>query len=69
MRKVQVLVDDGNRVLGTFSAGAQDGEGAPAQVGFRAGPGQRVVEVELADSVLELDPDSLHQRIEADNLG
>jgi len=68
MPKVQVLVDDSNRVLGTFSPASVADDGGPAQAGFRAGPGQRVVEVELDESVLRLDPDSLHQKIEADHL-
>ena len=40
----------------------------PAQAGFQAGPGQRVVEVNLDDSVLQLPPDALHKKIEADHL-
>ncbi len=67
MPKVQVLVGDGNKVLGTFNPGP-GGDGVPAQAGFRAGPGQRVVEINLDDSVLQLNPDSLHQKIEAEHL-
>jgi len=66
--KVQVLVGDGNQVLGTFNPAGLSGNGVPAQAGFQAGPGQRVVEVNLDDSVLQLPPDALHKKIEADHL-
>jgi hypothetical protein len=68
MPNVQVLVGDGNKVLGTFQPDGLEGNGVPAQAGFRAGPGQRVVEVNLPDSALQLNPDALHKMIEAEHL-
>ena len=68
MPKVQVLVGEGNKVLGTFRPDGLEGDGVPAQAGFRAGPGQRVVEVSMDDSALQLSPDSLHKKIEAEHL-
>ena len=68
MPKVQVLVGDGNQVLGTFRPDGLEGDGVPAQAGFRAGPGQRVVEVNLDDFALQLSLDSLYKKIEVEHL-
>ena len=70
MAVLQVVVDEHNEVQGTLLVGAPaKGEGAPAQFGALARPGQRVLQVTVNDSLLELQPDALHAAIKADHLG
>lgn len=69
MAKLQIIVDDNNEVLGTLVVDAQaKGTGAPERFGAFAGPGQRLVEITVDDSMSELDPDALHAAIKADHL-
>ncbi len=68
MPTLSVLVGENNEILGTLRQGANGGEGAPAAIGFQAGPGQRVVEVNVDDEAARLDPEALHARIKADHI-
>jgi hypothetical protein len=68
MPTLSVLVSGNNDVLGTMRPGANGGRGAPATIGFQAGPGQRVVEVFVDDATAQLDPAALHAKIKADHI-
>jgi hypothetical protein len=70
MAVLQVVVNENNEVLGTLMVDVPaKGEGAPARFGALARPGQRVLQVTVDDSLLELQPDALHAAIKADHLG
>jgi hypothetical protein len=68
MPKLSVLVSAQNEILGTFQGDSSGGANAPAQMGFQAAPGQRVVEIEVDDATAHLDPEALHNKIKADHL-
>ena len=68
MPTLSVLVSENNDILGTLRQGANGGHGAPAAIGFQAGPGQRVVEVNVDDATAQLDPEALHAKIKADHM-
>lgn len=68
MPTLSVLVSGNNEILGTLRQGANGGHGAPATIGFQAGPGQRVVEVNVDDATAQLDPEALHAKIKADHI-
>jgi hypothetical protein len=68
MPKLHILVDEKGDVLGTLRAEeAGGGLGAPS-AGFRARPGQRLVEVHVDESVAGLEPAELHKRLKAQHL-
>ncbi|MFI2239946.1 hypothetical protein [Streptomyces chrestomyceticus] len=70
MATVQVLLDESGAILGTTQGpDSVSGESAPAQVSLVAGPGQQVVEVEVADAVLEGAPAELHTYLRTSLLG
>ncbi|MFD7665608.1 hypothetical protein [Streptomyces sp. NPDC059788] len=70
MATIQVLLDDSGAVLGTTQGpAAASGESAPEQVALVAGPGQQLVEVEVADELLEGPPAELHTHLKASLLG
>ena len=69
MAKLQVILDGDDEVLGTLVVDAQaKGTGAPERFGAFAGPGQRLVEITVDDSLSTLDPAALHAAIKADHL-
>jgi hypothetical protein len=68
MPKISVLVSAQNEVLGTFTEASSHGAGAPSQIGFQTGPGQRMVEVNVDDATAQLDPEALHNKIKTDYL-
>jgi hypothetical protein len=68
MPTLSVLVGGNNEILGTSRQGANGGQGAPTAIGFQAGPGQRVVEVNVDDDTAQLDPEALHAKIKADHI-
>jgi len=70
MAVLQVVVNKHNEVLGTLVVDAPaKGRGAPERFGAVAGPGQRVVQITVDDSMLGLQPDALHAAIKAEHLG
>ena len=68
MPTLSVLVNGNNDVLGTLRQGANGGHGGPATIGFQAGPGERVVEVNVDDATAQLEPEALHAKIKADHI-
>jgi hypothetical protein len=68
MPTLSLLVSENNDILGTLRQGGNGGQGAPATMGFQAGPGQRVVEVNVDDATAQLDPEALHAKIKADHI-
>ncbi|MET9291355.1 hypothetical protein [Streptomyces sp. NPDC003077] len=70
MAKIQVLLDEAGNVLGTTQvSGAGEGEGAPESVGVVPGPGQRVIETEVVEQLLEGSPASLHAHLKSQLTG
>jgi ribosomal protein L16/L10AE len=69
MTKLQVIVNAENDVLGTLVVDTPaKGSGGPERFGAIAGPGQRLVEIEVDDSLSALDPDALHAQIKTEHL-
>jgi hypothetical protein len=59
-----VVVNDRNDVLGTLAVDARpSGKGGPQSFGIQAGPGERVVEIEVDDAMSALEPAELHAAI------
>ncbi|OKI06279.1 hypothetical protein A6A06_37140 [Streptomyces sp. CB02923] len=70
MATIQVLLDESGAILGTTrSPDTASGESAPEHVGLLAGPGQQLVEIEVADGLLEGSPAELHAHLRASLLG
>ena len=67
MIKLHVLVDKHGSVLGTFRADPdQKGSGPKApSLGVRAGPDQRLVEMEVDERLAVRDPAALHEEVKA----
>jgi hypothetical protein len=69
MSRMMVVVNGQNTVLGTLVVdGKQSGSGAPERCGIQPGPGERVVEMEVDDSLTSLPPAELHAAIAARHL-
>lgn len=61
-----VLVNDQGEVLGTAMTQIQgQGTDVPGRVSLVARPGQQVIEIEVGEDVLNLDPPKLHEFIQA----
>ena len=69
MPKLHVLVGEHGEVLGTFEdTGASGGGAAPTSLGFHAGPGQRVVDVDIDEATTKLGAEELHAKIKEKHL-
>lgn len=70
MATIQVLLDASGAILGTTQGpDSASGESAPEMVGLVAGPGQQLVEVEVADALLEGSAAELHAHLRTNLLG
>jgi hypothetical protein len=64
MRLLHVLVDDSGTVLGTADTETTSNDGAPT-AHLVAGPGQRIVDVQMDDDMAGLAPDDMHEALRA----
>ena len=60
MPVLQVLIDASGNVVGSATAVAATGTGAPTSVTLVAATGQRVTQVTVDDKTAALDADALH---------
>lgn len=64
MSKMLVVMNEQDAVLGTLVVnGSVNGSGGPESYGIHTGPGERVFEIEVDDSLSELEPAELHAAI------
>ena len=64
-----VLANDQGEVVGTATKQSQGrGTGLPGQISLVARPGQQVIEIEVSEEVLNLDPQRLHEFIQVNYL-
>jgi len=65
-----VLTNEQGDVIGTARTEMEGrGTGLPGRISVVARPGQRVIEIEVGDDVLSLDPSALHEFIKINHLG
>lgn len=65
MPMLQVLMDKSGKILGTARVDipADAGPDAPARASMVARAGQRVIELNVEDEVVGLEPEALHEAI------
>ncbi len=64
MSKMMVIVSETNDVLGTLvMADTKRTNGAPKSFGIRSQPGTRLLEIDVDESLLAMEPDDLHAAI------
>jgi hypothetical protein len=68
MPLLQVLVNEKGAVVGTARLDIRAGGTGPDRVTLVAGPGQRLLEIEVNDRLTGLAPDALHAAIRKEHL-
>ncbi|MFJ3670565.1 hypothetical protein ACIPSE_29320 [Streptomyces sp. NPDC090106] len=70
MTRLKVLIDTAGAVLGTVREDGASGEGdGPVKGAFVAGPGQRIVTVDVDDDIVEGPPATLYSHIRNTHIG
>ncbi len=67
MPVLQVIIDESGEIVGTAQV-TTGGTGGPERLSVVAGPGQRVIDVNIADELTGLEPAALHAAIKKEHL-